>query len=90
MPARAGQKIYDQITDKIIAGLEANRVRESASRIDPGGVYNFNNPRRRSATGPLTSKKAASAAEKVLRNPKSSKAAKSAAASALTQRPNEK
>ena len=35
----------------------------------------------------VTSKKAASAAGKVLKNPKSSKAAKSAAASALTQRP---
>jgi len=35
-------------------------------------------------------KKAASAAAKVLRNPKSSKAAKTAAASALTQRPNRK
>jgi len=38
----------------------------------------------------VTSKKAASAASKVLRNPNSSKAAKSAAASALTQRPNRK
>ena len=37
-----------------------------------------------------TSKKAATAASKVLRNPKSSKAAKSAAGSALTQRPNKK
>ncbi len=37
-----------------------------------------------------TSKKAASAAAKVLRNPNSSKAAKSAAGSALTQRPNKK
>lgn len=36
----------------------------------------------------VTSKRAASAAAKVLRNPKSSKAAKTAAASALTQRPN--
>ena len=36
----------------------------------------------------VTSKKAASAASKVLRNPKASKAAKSAAGSALTQRPN--
>ena len=35
----------------------------------------------------VTSKKAASAAAKVLRNPKASKAAKSAAGSALTQRP---
>ena len=35
-----------------------------------------------------TSKKAASAAGKVLRDPKSTKAEKSAAASALTQRPN--
>jgi hypothetical protein len=38
----------------------------------------------------VTSKKAASAASKVLRNPNSSKAAKTAAASALTQRPNKK
>ena len=38
----------------------------------------------------VTSKRAASAAAKVLRNPKSSKAAKTAAASALTQRPNRK
>jgi len=38
----------------------------------------------------VTGKKAASAAAKVLRDPKSSKAAKSAAASALTQRPNRK
>ena len=38
----------------------------------------------------VTSKKAATAASKVLRNPKSSKAAKTAAASALTQRPNKK
>jgi hypothetical protein len=36
----------------------------------------------------VTSKRAASAASKVLRNPRSSKAAKTAAASALTQRPN--
>jgi hypothetical protein len=35
-------------------------------------------------------KRAASADAKVLRNPKSSKAAKTAAASALTQRPNKK
>ena len=38
----------------------------------------------------VTSKKAASAAAKVLQNPKSSTAAKSAAGSALTQRPNRK
>lgn len=38
----------------------------------------------------VTSKRAASAASKVLRNPKSSKAAKTAAGSALTQRPNKK
>lgn len=38
----------------------------------------------------MTSKRAASAAAKVLRNPRSSKAAKTAAASALTQRPNRK
>ncbi len=37
-----------------------------------------------------TGKKAGTAASKVLRNPKSSKAAKTAAASALTQRPNKK
>lgn len=36
----------------------------------------------------VTSAKAASAASKVLRDPKSSPAAKSAAGSALTQRPN--
>jgi hypothetical protein len=36
----------------------------------------------------VTSKRAASAASKVLRDPKSSVAAKTAAASALTQRPN--
>lgn len=38
----------------------------------------------------VTSKKAASAAAKTLSNPKASKAAKSAAASALTQRPDRK
>lgn len=38
----------------------------------------------------VTSAKAASAAAKVLSNPKSSAAAKTAAASALTQRPNKK
>lgn len=38
----------------------------------------------------VTSKKAASAAAKVLRDPKASKAEKSAAASALTQRPDKK
>lgn len=38
----------------------------------------------------VTSKRAASAAAKVLRNPRSSKLAKTAAASALTQRPNRK
>lgn len=37
-----------------------------------------------------TGKRAGSAASKVLRNPKSSKAAKSAAGSALTQRPDRK
>lgn len=40
--------------------------------------------------GEVTSKKAASAASKVLRDPKSSKAAKTAAGSALTQAPNKK
>lgn len=38
----------------------------------------------------ITSKEAASAAANVLRNPNSSKAAKSKAASALTQRPDKK
>ena len=38
----------------------------------------------------IPSKKAATAAAKVLSNPKSSKDAKSAAGSALTQRPNKK
>jgi hypothetical protein len=38
----------------------------------------------------VTGTKAASAAGKVLSNPNSSKAAKTAAASALTQRPNKK
>lgn len=45
---------------------------------------------KRSPNREVTSKKAANAASKVLRDPKSSKAAKSAAASALTQRPNKK
>lgn len=38
----------------------------------------------------VTSKKAASAAAKVLRDPKAGKAAKSAAESAMTQRPDKK
>ena len=38
----------------------------------------------------VTSKKAASAASKTLRSPSASKNAKTAAASALTQRPNKK
>ncbi|MFQ8431461.1 hypothetical protein [Amaricoccus sp. W119] len=38
----------------------------------------------------VTSKKAATAASKVLRSPSASKAAKIAAGSALTQRPNNK
>jgi len=38
----------------------------------------------------VTGKKAGTAASRVLRNPKSSKTAKTAAASALTQRPNRK
>lgn len=42
------------------------------------------------ARSEVTSKKAASNAAKVLRDPKASKAAKSAAGSALTQRPNKK
>jgi hypothetical protein len=41
-------------------------------------------------SGEMTGKAAASAAGKVLANPKSSKAAKTAAASALTQAPNRK
>jgi hypothetical protein len=45
---------------------------------------------KRTSNREVTSKKAASAASKVLRDPKSSKAAKTAAASALTQRPNKK
>lgn len=40
--------------------------------------------------GEVTSARAASAASKVLSNPKSSPAAKTAAASALTQRPGKK
>lgn len=44
----------------------------------------------RKSNNEVTSKRAASAASKVLRNPKSSKAAKTAAGSALTQRPNKK
>jgi len=42
------------------------------------------------AKSEVTSKKAASAASKVLRDPKASKAAKTAAGSALTQRPDKK
>ncbi|MCK5285341.1 MAG: hypothetical protein KAH64_03010 [Nitrosomonadaceae bacterium] len=45
-------------------------------------------PKRRNSE--VTSKRAASAASKVLRNPSSSKVAKTVAASALTQRPNRK
>lgn len=45
-------------------------------------------PRRRNYE--VTSAKAASAAARVLSNPRSSKDAKTAAASALTQRPNKK
>jgi hypothetical protein len=45
---------------------------------------------KRGSKGEVTSKRAASAAAKVLRNPNSSKVAKTAAASALTQRPNKK
>lgn len=40
--------------------------------------------------GETTSKRVASAASKLLRNPKSTKAVKSVAASALTQRPDKK
>lgn len=43
-----------------------------------------------SKKGEVTGAKAASAASKVLSDPKSSKEAKSAAASALTQAPNKK
>lgn len=43
-----------------------------------------------SSNNEVTSKKAASAASKVLRDPNASKAAKTAAGSALTQRPNKK
>ncbi|HBC07222.1 MAG TPA: hypothetical protein DC046_06510 [Rhodospirillaceae bacterium] len=43
---------------------------------------------KRTANREVTSKRAASAASKVLRDPRSSKAAKTAAGSALTQRPN--
>ncbi|MFQ3451780.1 hypothetical protein PMN64_00425 [Bradyrhizobium sp. UFLA01-814] len=45
---------------------------------------------KRPSSNEVTGKKAASAASKILRDPKSSKAAKTAAASALTQRPNKK
>lgn len=45
---------------------------------------------KRGSRAEVTSKNAASAAGKVLRDPRSSKAAKTAAASALTQRPNRK
>lgn len=44
----------------------------------------------KSKNGEVTGKKAASAAARVLRNPSSSRDAKSAAGSALTQRPNRK
>lgn len=44
----------------------------------------------RKSNSEVTSKKAASAALKVLRDPRASKAAKTAAGSALTQRPNKK
>ena len=44
----------------------------------------------RKSNSEVTGRKAATAASKVLRNPKSSQAAKTAAASALTQRPNKK
>jgi hypothetical protein len=42
------------------------------------------------SNGGVTSKRAASATAKALRNPKSGKTPKTAGASALTQRPNEK
>ena len=44
----------------------------------------------RKANHEVTGRKAASAASKVLRDPKASKAAKTAAGSALTQRPGKK
>jgi hypothetical protein len=44
----------------------------------------------RASNKEVTSARAASAASKVLRNPKASRAAKTAAGSALTQRPNRK
>jgi len=46
--------------------------------------------RKRGSKIEITSKRTASAAAKVLCNPNSSKLAKTAAASALTQRPNNK
>jgi hypothetical protein len=46
--------------------------------------------RSKSGVNEVTSKKAASAASRTLRNPYASKAAKSAAGSALTQRPGRK
>jgi hypothetical protein len=45
---------------------------------------------KKATSSEVTGKKAASAAAKVLRDPKASPAAKSAAGSALTQRPNRK
>jgi len=45
---------------------------------------------KRGSKGEVTSKKVATAASQVLRDSQSSKAAKSAAASALAQRPNNK
>lgn len=47
-------------------------------------------PKGKKSNNEVTSAKAASAASKVLRNPTASKAAKTAAASALTQRPNKR
>ncbi|MEH2535110.1 hypothetical protein V1277_005593 [Bradyrhizobium sp. AZCC 1588] len=45
---------------------------------------------KRGSNQEVTSKKAASAASRILRSPRSSKAAKTAAGSTLTQRPNKK
>lgn len=56
---------------------------------DPSRIGDKNMAKRTSGNE-VTSKRAATAAAKVLRDPKSSKSAKTAAASALTQRPNRK
>lgn len=53
-------------------------------------IVKFGKVERMAKKSEVTSKPAATAASKVLRDPKSSPAAKTAAASALTQRPNKK